>query len=247
MENNGRTKTRWNRTETVKHAKNLIKQGDKEGCYYVLIFIAIFIPSKNPHTKPYNISVTRLVSLGYLCSQPHCVPLDTHNIDTNCILSHHSHLRQRFRACVITLTGNRPHRDRGGGGGGLSYLSVLKGEGRRLEEGISAIVNGGSCCLLAVLYSFKNLPRLITITLSRDIRRGLWNECNTAEGKLESPYIKAKNKSYPLTQLQPPPPSSPRSLFPANVTRHWVVKITVTKVEFMAILVWRRAQCEKKN
>lgn len=177
MENNGRTKTRWNRTETVKHAKNLIKQGDKEGCYYVLIFIAIFIPSKNPHTKPYNISVTRqqfsLVSLGYLCSQSHCVPLDTHNIDTNCILSHHSHLRQRFRACVIALAGNRPHRDRGGGGGGLSYLSVLKGKGRRLEEGISAIVNGGSCCLLAVLYSFKNLPRLITITLSRDIRRGL--------------------------------------------------------------------------
>ena len=83
MENNGRTKTRWNRAETVKYAKNLIKQGDKEGCYYVLIFTAIFIPSKNPPTKPYNISVTRqqfsLVSLGYLCSQPHCLPHDTHS------------------------------------------------------------------------------------------------------------------------------------------------------------------------
>lgn len=70
------------------------------------------------------------------------------------------------------MAGNRPHRGRGGGGGGLSYLLVLKGEGRRLEEGISAIVNGGSCFLLAVLYSFKNLPLLITITLSLNIRRG---------------------------------------------------------------------------
>ena len=53
-----------------------------EGCYYVYLLLFLS-PRKNPHTKPYDISVTRkqfsLVSLGNLCSQPHCLIHNTHN------------------------------------------------------------------------------------------------------------------------------------------------------------------------
>ena len=74
-ENNNRTKTQWNRTETAKYDKNTlwIKQG-VQGKMLFCLFISYFYAQnnnrKNPHTKPYIISVMQqwfsLVSLECL-------------------------------------------------------------------------------------------------------------------------------------------------------------------------------------
>ena len=57
-ENNYRTKTQWNRTETAKYAKNTLRrQGKMLFCLFISCFYAQNNNRKNPHTKPYIISV----------------------------------------------------------------------------------------------------------------------------------------------------------------------------------------------
>ena len=70
-ENNNWTKTRWNCTETAKYAKNTLRrQGKMLFCLFISCFYAQNNNRKNPHTKPYIISVMQqwfsLVSLECL-------------------------------------------------------------------------------------------------------------------------------------------------------------------------------------